>query len=154
MYLEVAKSTSQKFSSQGEKIFFFLYLHEVMDVNTTYCGNSFAVYVSHYAAHLTLAQCCVSTLSQSWRDKERAALWCGRFSRERISENTGLGCNKGSIIALASAPDRTRKKHKPFRNSGAFAVRIPRSQIQLLFFWLGLWLTVRHLLAPRCKNVV
>lgn len=54
----------------------------------------------------------MSILSRSQRDKERTAIQWAQVSWESLSKNMGLGCEKASTIALTSAPDRTRKKHK------------------------------------------
>ena len=42
----------------------------MMDVQQTYCGNHFMIYLSHYALHLKLIQYCISLISQyNWKVK-------------------------------------------------------------------------------------
>lgn len=53
--MNVAKKINPEFSSQGKKIFpFIFYLCEMMDTHWTYCGNLFMMYVGQIITLYTL----------------------------------------------------------------------------------------------------
>lgn len=62
-FMKVVKGSSKASHHQEKTLFhFFLFMSiEMMGVNYIYCGNYFAVYVSH-ALHLKHIQCCMSVI--------------------------------------------------------------------------------------------
>ena len=73
IYRKVVKRIDPKSSHHKEKKFFFLffllYLHEVMDINKTYCGNHFTIYFSQTIMQYTLNL--YSDVCQSYLNKKR-----------------------------------------------------------------------------------